>query len=510
MIHLFRFILWMCLAAASISAAQADILVEFDSGGPLTIERNDLGFTATPRVTATFRFAGDTLPARFYLGQNSRHLLLGYSISDGSHVITRVRSNEPMTLAIDYRPATSRRGESVVGSVGLLVIPPGSGLDGLQIGMSQDGSALVQAWIDSETKTAARMFRATSKGGRWSIRSASPIQAAPEARIFIDGADVTGRQISVVAGQKVTIRSNLASTRLSSWIITGQAVGGYSATQNAASITPIDARSPETLTLYFSAPASTAEVTLTSTDRSFDNASVSLVVRGPTNPQIRTTMGSVVISRGGIPWLPRISLWSLGLSNEKSDWLSLGNEKDFLGNSVSTGIQAAGWADQPDDVAGQFFWVQVVEGNRVVTAPVPSVGCRRGADRFPYPVGEAPDVDAPRGAIRMSDSPAGVLPNRAGDEAYKPFFTHIAIDMSFKLYLMWKPTMPDSIPISLGFLSWGWHGRAQATTRPTVDANGEWVLDADSAGYAGRFVPNSSFPTWTSSIYSIESGQSCD
>ena len=170
MIHLFRFILWMWLAAAGITTARADILVEFDSGGPMTVERNDLGFTTTPRVTATFRFAGDTLPARFNLGQKSRQLLLGYTISDGSHVITRVRSNEQLTLAVDYYPATSRRSGRVIGSVGLLVTPPGSGLDGLQIGMSQDGDALVQAWTDSETRTAARMFRATSKGGRWSFR----------------------------------------------------------------------------------------------------------------------------------------------------------------------------------------------------------------------------------------------------------------------------------------------------------------------------------------------------
>jgi hypothetical protein len=170
MIHLFRFILWMWLAAASITTARADILVEFDSGGPMTVERNDLGFTSTPRVTATFRFAGDTLPARFNLGQNSRQLLLGFTITDGSHVITRIRSTEQMTLAVDYYPATSRHSERVIGSVGLLVIPPGSGLDGLQIGMGQNGSALVQAWIDSETKTAARMFRATSKGGRWTVR----------------------------------------------------------------------------------------------------------------------------------------------------------------------------------------------------------------------------------------------------------------------------------------------------------------------------------------------------
>ena len=175
MIHLFRFILWMWLCAASISAARADILVEFDSGGPMTVERNDLGFTSTPRVTATFRFAGDTLPARFNLGQNSRQLLLGYTISDGSHVITRVRSNEQLTVSVDYYPATSRHSERVIGSVGLLVIPPGSGLDGVQIGMGQNGSALVQAWIDSETKTAARMFRATSKGGRWTVRRAEAV-----------------------------------------------------------------------------------------------------------------------------------------------------------------------------------------------------------------------------------------------------------------------------------------------------------------------------------------------
>lgn len=183
MVHLFRLILWMWLGAASISAARADILVEFDSGGPMTVERNDLGFTSTPRVTATFRFAGDTLPERFTRGQKSSGLLLGYTISDGTHSITRIRSTETMTLAVDYYPATSRRSGRVIGSVGLLVIPPGSGLDGLQIGMGQNGSALVQAWIDSETRTAARKFRATSKGGRWSFRHVpalhSPLRQCP-------------------------------------------------------------------------------------------------------------------------------------------------------------------------------------------------------------------------------------------------------------------------------------------------------------------------------------------
>lgn len=168
MLNLFRLVLWTWLATMSVTA-RADILVEFDSG-TMTVERNDLGFSATPRVTATFRFVGDTLPERFNLGKDSSRLLLGYTISDGSHSITRIRSTETMTLAVDYYPATSRRSERVIGSAGLLVVPPGSGLDGLQIGMSQDGDALVQAWTDSETKTAAKMFRATSKYGSWIVR----------------------------------------------------------------------------------------------------------------------------------------------------------------------------------------------------------------------------------------------------------------------------------------------------------------------------------------------------
>lgn len=75
--------------------------------------------------------------------------------------------------------------------------------------------------------------------------------------------------------------------------------------------------------------------------------------------------------------------------------------------------------------------------------------------------------------------------------------------MSFgaTMYLMWDPTLTNSIPVPLGYVTWQAYGDA-------TFSNSNWTVQSDSSKSAGSFQASTSGPSWTS-VLKASNGMTC-
>ncbi len=97
------------------------------------------------------------------------------------------------------------------------------------------------------------------------------------------------------------------------------------------------------------------------------------------------------------------------------------------------------------------------------------------------------DTNLPYSAnAQTSDSPGNGL-----SSAYKK----VTVSDSFTMFLMFKPTVSDSIWVPLRSVNWSWTGEA------SKDSQGQWSLDASSKN-TGNSSETSTHPTWSGNITS--------
>ena len=66
-----------------------------------------------------------------------------------------------------------------------------------------------------------------------------------------------------------------------------------------------------------------------------------------------------------------------------------------------------------------------------------------------------------------------------------------AFTRRFEMYLMWQPMYyPNSIPVPIGYITWGWGGGASY-----ISPN--WVLTNGTTSTAMVTQPTTMYPTWT-------------
>jgi hypothetical protein len=273
-------------------------------------------------------------------------------------------------------------------------------------------------------------------------------------------AAVTGQQIALSA--VYSLPSGI-SVQSQSWSVPGTTVGGYTASVNSGATSATNFSQPST-TFYWVDAGNSRSVTFTlnitdGTGTWQSTATVPFNVSGPTSPAMTAQLNS-----GGM---------TIDLVGD--------NVLFELGNATTTfGIIFTPTVIQPSGTTGTFSYVQLITAeNEAITdagPPVTNFTCSigTGLDNFyPYPM---------RSDGTAADSP-GVSLNST--------YTDLIRTFSATMYLMWNSGLPNSIPIPLGSMQWGFSGDAYRDSTDSI-----WNLRNQSSA-AQLFTPGITYPTWS-------------
>lgn len=265
---------------------------------------------------------------------------------------------------------------------------------------------------------------------------------------------VVGQQIALTAAYDLPTNLTVQSQ---SWPVPGTTVGGYTASVSSGATTAANFSQAST-TFYWVDAGNSRNVTfnLKLSDGSTSSASVPFNVSGPTSPGMTATLnpGGVTID-------------------------SVGNNilLEFGNNSTTFGITFTPTVTQPSGVTGTFSYIQLINSEQENITDPPLTGtCTIGTgldNNYPYP---------PRSDGTAADSPATSLNS-----------TYIEVGETFSatMYLMWNSGLPNSIPVPLGSMQWGYSGDAY---RSSTDV--DWAL-RNPTDTSQAFVQGITYPTWS-------------
>lgn len=339
------------------------------------------------------------------------------------------------------------------------------------------------------------------------IWSNDPDGSAP----IIAGPDTNQYDLNVVVGQKIALTTTptaanlaalpvpltFAATAPTTWTVTGGTnIGGYTPTPASyatGSVIPLTLNT-SSVTFYSVYPAD--GVTLTykycvTGQTTCPSAGATFSVTGPTG-------GTMTF----VPVAPAVTIANLSTCTDDSGHLWPGGPWMIFATGV-TGSACPGQADYPavgihfneptgyeNDSGGSYELVQLISSDTITGE---SVGTSAAGL----------DTDFPYGYPPTSDSPKVYL---------VPTAISVTRMFSANMFLMWKSDIADSIPVPLGYQSWGFSGTASCTT--SCDSAVNWTANntpGTTPGPIGDFVPSSpsqtttvgnntlvyGFPTWT-------------
>jgi hypothetical protein len=298
--------------------------------------------------------------------------------------------------------------------------------------------------------------------------------------------DITNSSVPVVVGQRIQLFAIPAGTPAQplAWDVQGTPVGAYLLfpEQTVAPTVPAGPP-PPCAEIVATSGCVNAEISLPDFTRSatifywyipgvynvtyssaIGSASATLGASGPTAVQVKTTVsGPAALGAPGTkyvngayygqPWIP------------------------------SPGITTSATATPPTLNVGEFHWVQLISSDSEVFqypdghANVQSL-CTGLDNYFYYPISLTTTPMIPNNAI--ADSPRATLINTA---------SRVTRSLGAETFLLWQPTMPDSIPVPLGYAGW------QITFGATQAASGTWT--PFGSGSPLSFVATPVYPTWS-------------
>jgi len=305
----------------------------------------------------------------------------------------------------------------------------------------------------------------------------------PQPRILRDGTtDITGSPQSVVVGQQIVLTASLpAGATLASpqpWnclignttatCFPGTTVGGFVVSPDPVTNPMMGQMNPTVFTgasttFYWVDPSPvggsfTITLSCTLSNGEVTTVQTNFIVDGPTMTNVAPIFGTVVI-----------------LNNK----LSFGNPDP----PNPPGIQFTASAKPSPSDAGVFQWVQLINEDIVTeSSKVGKITCRgvSGGEldgSYPYPnENNTTTTDSP-------DVPLGA-----------PSARLISLERTFAatMYLMWKSSIPSSIPVPLGSIYWTF--TAIVTISPSTQ---QWTVSPNSSWSASAFDPSVDYPNWT-------------
>jgi hypothetical protein len=277
-----------------------------------------------------------------------------------------------------------------------------------------------------------------------------------QADVFRDGNKVTGQSQDVVVGQQINLSVQIlpsgTSTTKTQWTIPGTTVGGYTiAAQSAsATVSPMPDLTATSITYYWVDGGDGRQVTFSfKVGRKSFSATTTFNVKRPTSSFSSTSTGAVTIdsSCGGVLML------RYGCAS---------GQNPVLGVSFSRQVT------DPNGFPGDDEFAQVVTSttrhrwNGGTQLNLSGSNVLDGS--FPYP--------------GSSDSPA---------QQFFPGDTQVSVDDSFTMWVIFKPSLQNSIWVPLKSISWSWSGFGQSDGTMFSKSNSPNQTGADTTTH----------PTWS-------------
>lgn len=245
-------------------------------------------------------------------------------------------------------------------------------------------------------------------------------------KIKQDGTDITGTTHNVIVGQKISLTAEIlpagTSTTNNQWTIPGTRIANYvvqytdQLSPTTATVTSLTNLTATSVDFYWvdGADGRTVTFSFKVSGKSF-NAGATFNVKRPTT-QITSTTGAVSINT------------------------AFGNLEMSFGTPTARGIVFSGEVSIPQGFSGDTQWVQVVtiSKTRTLTDGTVQTASGSGLDTYyPYPGND--------------DSPGVDLTSS---------YTQRTVNDGYQTYLMFKPSIANSIWVPLRVLSWSWSGTA--------------------------------------------------
>jgi hypothetical protein len=331
------------------------------------------------------------------------------------------------------------------------------------------------------------------------VNVSGPIPASKTPRIFFFDAakeettDITSTKVTVVVGQQIYLFAIAAGAPVQpiAWSVTGKPIGDYLAPHfnpvpkcvklgdegpGCISETAPPVFNNDSTRFYWTAPG-VYSVKYNSVSGS---ATATFSVLGPTNVKVVPDPSARAIITDLTPRCPGIT--------KKVTFVVWGLETDEIipGKPFSPGISFLASADGP--AKGVFQWEQLIIGGKVnrqySDKTSSSTSAKTGLDNtiaYPY-FATVSDPAIPNNYAY--DAPAVSV-----DDASGKTVTNLAEILNGKMYLLWKPSLPDSIAVTLGYVQWNTNFGADLLTSIPY-ANGQF----------NAFVATTDYPIWSNVV----------
>ena len=309
---------------------------------------------------------------------------------------------------------------------------------------------------------------------------------------------------NVVVGQQIKLTtpalpSGITATS-TTWTVGGTRIANYAPTTASASVTELadtDLQKSQA-TFYWVYPGSSIPVTYTyCVDIEGANpvnqcslpANAAFNVTGPTGGLMSFT-----------PFAPAVTISNLTACTDSNGYTWPGGPWMYYATGV-TGLACPGEADYPayginfntptgyaNDSGGSYLLVQLISSD---TTTGESVGTSVAGLDTDYPYGEPPSADSPKVYLQSTA-------------------TSVTRSFTANMFLMWQSSSANSIPVPLGYQTWGFSGTASCSA--ACGAASSWTVTTNGTpGPIGSFTPSSAsqtqvlnntlvdgYPTWTS------------
>jgi len=310
---------------------------------------------------------------------------------------------------------------------------------------------------------------------------------------------IVGQQIALVANPDLPSSITPVGTQ---WTVGGTRIAGYNPSAGPTDVTPLKAADLKNTTVTFYWPYTETAVPVTykycvditganPVRQCSPDATATFEVDGPTGGTMSFT-----------PFAPAVTISNLTVCTDSHGHKWPGGPWMYYATGV-TGLACPGEADYPafgitfntptgyaNDSGGSYSLVQLISSD--TTTGESSVKSVAGLDTE-YPYGGPPS----------SDSPKVYLQSTARS---------VTRTFSANMFLMWQSNTSGSIPVPLGYQTWGFSGTATCSTSCGTARN--WTAantKGTTPGPAGSFVPSSAsqtlkvgnnplvdgYPTWT-------------
>ncbi|HKW58074.1 MAG TPA: hypothetical protein VJN42_12020, partial [Candidatus Acidoferrum sp.] len=297
-----------------------------------------------------------------------------------------------------------------------------------------------------------------------------------------NGTDITNTTQNVVVGQQIILYgsyalpsgstfTNQSWTIPNAWTDTSQpqttVVGGFNVASDFSTggPTPVTTTTQRTTTFYWVAAASSQTITFTLNYKDANGtvqhaaATTTFTVNGPTSLVIQTPEGQITVNPGPV--------------------LQFGGPN----SNPTDGITFSASATPPTGFSNSFFWAQLILGDTFTftttggTTQVCTVNSLGLDNTYPY----YPPKDSPFFSLSSGD-------------------TKSTRNFSARMFVMWSSNLPNSIPVPVASVSWGFY--ADASFGST------WTVQSDSSVTTPTITTGATYPSWTS-LYTNNGPTTC-